>query len=371
MWQNANLDAADEHHVWSSTRFATATASAAWLVYLAMAMIRCMIYGVRHPWMIMERHALTAVMGVGMAAGMHCLLRQQDASAMRTRLLLALGLPVLPSALLSMINYNVMFVFAPAYYLRDLGMDMDFHPSLLGELIDSVTDNYFIFTGWALLYTTVSHAIHTADASRRAAAFAAAARAAELRALRYQLDPHFLSNALNTVSGLILDGQSAEADRTVAALATFLRASLVIDANADIPLAEELRLQQLYLAIEQVRFPDRLMVTIDVPAALDTSPVPALILQPLLENSIRHGVARTSHPVGISVAAARIGDMLEITVCNNGPTDTQTLGHGVGLANVANRLALRYGPRALCDIRFPPDGGVCTTLLVPLVEIAT
>lgn len=371
MSQSTPDAAVGAQRAWSSTRFALVTASAVWLVYLAMATIRCVVYGFRHPWMVMERHALTAAIGIGMAAGLYVLLRRRDEAAMHARLLLALAAPILPAAALSVINYNVMFVFAPAYYLRDMGMDTDMPLSLLGELIDSVTGNYFIFTGWTLLYTAVSHAVLMADASRREAALAAAARAAELRSLRYQLDPHFLFNALNTVSGLILDEQATQAECTVAALANFLRASLEINATEDIPLSEELRLQRLYLAIEQVRFADRLAVTIDVPEALGAWPVPPLILQPVLENSIHHGVARTARRVGISVAAARVADALEITVRNDGPGNAPAPGHGMGLANVANRLSLRYGRGARCDIQFSPDDGACTTIRIPLDGVTT
>ncbi len=348
----------------STRRFALGTAVAAWMLYLATATVRCVVYGFSHPFMLMERHALTALVAIGMSVGLHALLARHEAIETSGRLTLALLFSAPPAALLSVINYNVMFVFAPQYYLRDMGMDM--HLTLFGELLYSLTDNYFIFAAWSVLSVAVGHEVKTRDALRRAAANEAAMRSAELRALRLQLDPHFLFNALNTVSGLILAGDAAAADRTVDALSSFLRATLAADASSDIPLAEELRLQMLYLRIEQVRFGDRLQVVTDVPDALLDCAVPAMILQPIMENAVRHAVARTSLPVRITIIARRDGDSLVLAVENDGPGGAAEGGHGLGLANVAARLALRYDRCARFEFRPRPAGGMRNELTVPI-----
>ncbi len=349
----------------STRRFALGTAVAAWVLYLATAMVRCVMYGFTHPFMLMERHALTALVAVGMSVGLYALLARCEASDTSRRLTLALLFSAPPAALLSVINYNVMFVFAPQYYLRD--MDMDMHLTLFGEVLYSLTDNYFVFAAWSVLSVAVGHEVTTRDALRRAAANEAAMRSAELRALRLQLDPHFLFNALNTVSGLILTGDASAADRTVDALSSFLRATLTADASSDIPLAEELRLQMLYLRIEQVRFGDRLQVVTDVPDALLDCAVPALILQPIMENVMRHAVARTSRPVRITITARRDGSSLVLAVENDGPGGAAEGGHGVGLANVAARLALRYDRGARFEFRPCPAGGMRNELTVPIL----
>ncbi|MGI4878605.1 MAG: sensor histidine kinase [Janthinobacterium lividum] len=349
---------------WSSARFALGTAAAAWLLYLAVALVRCIVYGFIHPYMLMARHALTAAVAVAVASLIYLVLRRNESREMRVRLAIALAISMPPAAILSIVNYNVMYVFAPAFYLRDMGMNM--HLSLLGEVLHSSIENYFVFAAWGVLYTAVSHAVHTQDVLRRAAASDAAARAAELRALRLQLDPHFLFNALNTVSGLILGGEPRAADRAVEALSSFLRATLEADATADIPLSEELRLQSLYLQIEQVRFGDRLHVEIDVADGLEDALVPALILQPIVENSVRHAVARTSKPVRVRLTAKAAEAMLVLSVENDGPDGPVHAGHGLGLSNVASRLALRYDGCAGVVSGRLADGVYRTEVRLPL-----
>ena len=344
--------------------FALSTASGAWLLYLAVVILRCIVYGFKHPAMLIERHALTAFVAVGMAGLLYLLLSRIENAPMRRRLGAALLGAVPPALLLSFINYNVMYVFVPQAFRDAMGFDL--HLTLFGEVLYSAIENYFVFAAWAALYTAVSHAVQTQDLLRRAATSEAAARSAELRALRYQLDPHFLFNALNTVSGLMLSGDVPGADRTIEALSSFLRATLTTDASADISLADELRLQQLYLQIEQVRFGDRLAVDVSVPEPLGNAMVPALLLQPIVENSIRHAVARSTKPVRVAVTAQVTGEALVITIENDGPDERATGGHGVGLANVSSRLALRYDGEAGCEYRRSGDRGFVTRITLPL-----
>ena len=364
---NSELPSAAGPAGWS-TRFALGTAAGAWTLYVAVAVLRCLVYGVPRPLWILQRHAMTALAAVAMSWLIHLTLRRLEHRAMRWRLAAA-ALATLPSAAaLSVVNYNVMFVFAPATYLREMGFDS--HLTLAGELLYTFTENYFVFCAWAVLCTAVSQAVQTRDVLRRAADWEASARQAELRALRLQLDPHFLFNALNTVSGLIVSGRTEAADETVGALSSFLRASLAADASADVSLADEVRLQQLYLRIEQVRFGERLQVAWEVPEALENAAVPALILQPLVENSIRHAVARTSRPVRVRVSARAEAHRLLLAVEDDGPgeaVDERESGHGVGLSNVGRRLRVRYDGAASCDHRRLADGVTRTALALPLV----
>ena len=320
----------------STRRFAIGTAVAAWVLYLATAMVRCVVYGFTHPLMLMERHVLTAVVAIGMSVGLHALLTRYEASDTSRRLTLALLFSAPPAALLSVVNYNVMFVFAPQYYLRDMGMDM--HLTLFGEVLYSLTDNYFVFAAWSVLSVAVGHEVKTRDALLDLEAYELAAAA----------------------------GDTAAADRTVDALSAFLRATLAANASSDIPLAEELRLQMLYLRIEQVRFGDRLQVVTDVPDTLLDCAVPALILQPIMENAVRHAVARTSRPVRITITARREGEALVLAVENDGPSGAAEGGQGLGLTNVAARLALRYDHGARFEFRPRPVGGIRNELTMPI-----
>jgi len=228
---------------------------------------------------------------------------------------------------------------------------------------------YFFFAAWASFYIAMSAAARMRTAERRAARAERNAQAAQLRALRYQVNPHFLFNTLNSLSSLVMARRDEEAESMIVNLSAFFRSSLALDPSADVSLAEEIELQQLYLDIEKVRFPKRLRVTIDVPDDLRTARVPPLILQPLVENAIKHGVARTSEPVRLVISAREEDAGLILTVENDrGPSadSREPGGTRVGLANVCERLAARFGPAAECEAGPLPNGGWRVTLAMPL-----
>jgi LytS/YehU family sensor histidine kinase len=160
------------------------------------------------------------------------------------------------------------------------------------------------------------------------------------------------------------------------ALSTFFRTSLSIDPSADVSLAEEIGLQRLYLDIEKVRFPDRLEVIIDIPDYLQHARVPALILQPLIENAIKYGVSQSTSRVQLSIRARQLdGSRMQLDVINKtvggpsrkvAPVPTHT-GTGLGLNNVCERLEAHFGKRA--DCRFGPvEGGYEVSIAMPLEE---
>jgi LytS/YehU family sensor histidine kinase len=197
--------------------------------------------------------------------------------------------------------------------------------------------------------------------------FRAEAQSAQLRALRYQVNPHFLFNTLNSLSALILHQRSDEAERMVMNLANFFRSSLTADPTEDVPLAEEIRMQRLYLEIEQTRFPDRLKVTVELPRELEAAPVPGLILQPLVENAIKHGVARSLAPVTIAIRARTAAGRLILVVEDDAKPGTEPEhGCGLGLRNVRERLAARFDGEAACSYGPKPGGGYAVHLLLPM-----
>ncbi|MCR6501164.1 histidine kinase [Shinella sp. CPCC 101442] len=171
---------------------------------------------------------------------------------------------------------------------------------------------------------------------------------AEMRALRYELNPHFLFNTLNSIAGLIEEGSAGRADRMVLSLSRFLKTTLSLNPLHDVPLAQEIALQRDYLEIERERFGDRMAFDIRLPAELETALVPNLILQPLIENAVKHGVARSTKRVTIVLEARQEGDHLLISVENDlpaGQMDRQPAGMGIGLRNIADRLQARFGSR--------------------------
>jgi hypothetical protein len=228
---------------------------------------------------------------------------------------------------------------------------------------------YFFFAAWASFYLAVSSARQLRAAERREAVARREAQTAQLRALRYQVNPHFLFNTLNSLSSLVMGRRADEAETMIVNLSTFFRTSLAIDPTEDVTLAQEIEFQKLYLDIEQVRFPNRLQVRIDVPRDLRKAKVPPLILQPLVENAIKHGVARTAEPVTLTVTAREEDARLLLSVENDcGSPAPAAPGNGrpsVGLVNVRERLAARFGPEGECVHGPLPDGGYRVTLALP------
>jgi hypothetical protein len=243
--------------------------------------------------------------------------------------------------------------------------------SVIAQIGDQALNGYFFFAAWGALFLALSYAAAVRDAERQAASYRTAARDAELRALRYQVNPHFLFNTLNSLSTLILKDSRDEAEAMILNLSTFFRTSLTADPTEDVVLAEEIRLQRLYLDIEAIRFPDRLLVEIHVPPALEDVRVPCLILQPLVENAIKYGVSRSRRPVTLRITAREDSHGLVLSVEDDGDPLAEgeaPAGTGVGLRNVSDRLRARFGNGASCRYGPLPNGGFGVTLFMPLIR---
>ena len=234
----------------------------------------------------------------------------------------------------------------------------------------------FFFVAWSAYYIATEAQAQVLTAQRRAAEAEGAAQAAQLQALRYQINPHFLFNTLNSLSSLVMTGRSDRAEAMLLALSTFFRTSLSLDPGANVTLAEEIDLQRLYLDIEKARFPDRLHVEIHVPQELEQARLPALLLQPIVENAIKYGVSKSRKAVLIRIEARPLEDhrmVVEISnrLRNGGPEQLPAATHegtGVGLANVCQRLDARFGSRASCRFGAMAGGGFKVSITMP-VEI--
>ena len=190
---------------------------------------------------------------------------------------------------------------------------------------------------------------------------------ARFSALQARLNPHFLFNTLNTIAVLVRDGDRAGSVRIVEQLSDVLRRTLRRHTANEVTLAEELELVRQYLAIEQARFSDRLVPSIDVDEALLAGAVPSFALQQLVENAIRHGIARRSEAGRVSVVARRTGEVLEITVTDDGPgfDVAAPLPAGHGLDSTRERLRALHGDAAALVLARSPGGGASVTLRVP------
>lgn len=188
---------------------------------------------------------------------------------------------------------------------------------------------------------------------------------AELVALRANLQPHFLFNALHTVGALVRAYDRDGAIRVITELSDLLRAQLRRDAPDEVSLREEIAFVERYLAIEQVRFRDRLRVRWDVAAETMEARIPRLLLQPLAENAIRHGIGRSSTAGIVTIASTRRGDWLEIAVTDDGPGPVETTHHGLGLVTARARLRHVYGPQADVTLSAAIGGGAIALARLP------
>jgi signal transduction histidine kinase len=231
--------------------------------------------------------------------------------------------------------------------------------------------DFSMMTYWFLV--GLSHAVNyrRQSAARALTAAHLETRLAEasLQALQRQLHPHFLFNTLHTISALIHRDANA-ADAMLARLSDLLRITLDRIGTQQCTLKEELDFLEKYLEIERTRFGDRLRVVFDIdPVVLDAA-VPSLVLQPLVENALRHGIAPKVSGGRIDIAAHREADRLSLVVRDDGygvPSDElEMLNEGVGVGNTRSRLALLYGDRCRFDFRTPPEGGLEVTVVIPL-----
>ena len=188
---------------------------------------------------------------------------------------------------------------------------------------------------------------------------------AQLQALKMQIQPHFLFNALNTVAMLVRNKENDQAVQMIAGLGDLLRWSLNDNSAQEVTLSSELDFMRRYLAIEQFRFPDRLRIEIDVPSELMNANVPNLILQPLVENAIRHGIAKSSSAGLVRIAASRENDLLELSVEDDGPGLSANYQQGIGLENTRDRLERLFHHRQYFQIQNTAPSGVRTVIRIP------
>jgi two-component system, LytTR family, sensor kinase len=306
-----------------------------------------------------EKIALVRVgellVGLGFSFGIHLMLRRL--STTRRRLIaLAVFAPILAET------------FAWGVFFAEAAVD----PNLTLEnvtwaaVVRTIAFWTWFFLAWAGMYLAVSYSFDVREEQQRAAEIRERAHDAQLRALHSQINPHFLFNSLNSVSALMLDGSVARADEMVTKLARFLRLGLAADPTETIALSSEIELQRTYLEIEQLRYQD-LVVTFTVPEELGSARVPALILQPIVENAVKYGVAGAPPPARIEISARRSGDSLVLEVLDSGKGQGPKTSAGIGLANITQRLGLIYGEGSatLCAGR-RDDGSFHVRLQFPL-----
>ena len=214
------------------------------------------------------------------------------------------------------------------------------------EWVARSVQSAFILFVWCSLYFSIKTWRQVTRERERLLRAEGEARDARLSALRYQLNPHFLFNALNAVSTLVLEGDSAAATRMLAQIGDFLRTMLDTETKLEVPLSDEVAFVEQYLAIEQTRLGSRLRTNVSISADTLDALVPSMLLQPLVENAVRHGVAPCLEGGGIEIRSRRDGIQLKLAIRNSGAADQgmlqRRLTTGIGLSNTTERLKTLY-----------------------------
>ena len=386
------------------TRTVLISIAGIWLCYLALITVRSLLLDRSYFFEMLGLRSLVTLAGMVVTALAWLILRLFDDARMGLRISLALVV-MLPAALgLAMVNRQVFSGLdqrilgeqrnpsevqirhdTAGNVLVDVPDPPQLTPDQLAQLqkkfaeqalwrqlTDIAIGRYFLLLAWAALYFAMVTAQQARASERREGEYRRAAKAAELRSLRYQVNPHFLFNTLNSLSALVMTGKGQAAETMIQTLSAFYRRSLAEDPTGESSLDQEVALQRAYLDIETVRFPDRLVTRIDLPKALENAIVPGMILQPLVENAVKYAVAPNRQPVIVTIAAREDFGRLVIEVSDDGPGAALggKAGFGIGLANVRDRLEARYGDEASLVAGPAPGGGWRAVLRLPLVHHA-
>lgn len=327
-----------------------------WLSNFVLLNLGTALSGNPHIVAIVAMRALALLFGLLLCYLIHRVLNRPSLTSLRKRIIaLAVMAPVAAES------------FAWVNFFAEMAADpsVGFDTVTWSNAVRTISFFTWFFLAWAGLYLALLYSFDVGDERYHSAELQAQAHEAKLRALHSQINPHFLFNSLNSVSALILDGRAEEADAMVSMLSRFLRMGLAVDPSDKIPLEKELDLQRAYLEIERLRYPD-LEVEIVLPPGLEQALVPSLILQPLIENAVKYGVAGSPPPARITIGAGQEGTHLLIDVIDGGGSaKTATAGSGIGLRHVAERLRLLYGEQAALVHGPLPKSGYRVRIAMP------
>ena len=261
--------------------------------------------------------------------------------------------------------------------LRQAGSEGSFAQLVLGVFYVDMT----LLGAWSALYYAINYYLQVEEQADRLERLEAQATSAQLAMLRYQLNPHFLFNTLNSISTLVLLKQTEPANAMLTRLSGFLRHTLVSQPGGKVTVAQEVETLKLYLDIERMRFEERLRTVFNIDPAASDALIPSFLLQPLVENAVKYAVSPQEEGARISLTAQLVGQRLRLTVSDTGPGlrarsaratlppamagAGNTVSTGVGLANIRDRLAQAYGDDHVFDIRTPAGGGFTVVIEIP------
>lgn len=337
-----------------------------WAAYIVANMLRATLWSPQSHNHSLEYYIITAVISITVTWFLYRLLVWGGKHL--TLAVLILTVPTIFLALTTVYVTNSILAY-PASILDYISASHNIaHDEALSFFFDAAFANYLILLGWGGLYLAMANNRNSQIALVHSRNLERLTRGSEMRALRYQISPHFLFNALNSVSCLIIDKQNGAAERLIDLIADYMRSVLYFNGDDIITVEQEMAQQIRYLEIEQVRFPSRLKFEVHIDDDVRDWKIPSLILQPLIENAVKHGVARTSVPVCITISAIKDHNRLKLTVTNSGrvsPIISMAKGTGTGLANIRERLETLYGPSAALLTGNGLEDVVIATILIP------
>lgn len=261
----------------------------------------------------------------------------------------------------SVIFATLIYAYIDVWVLQTIREGADATP-FAQLMVGAIFINGVLLVAWSALYYAINYFVRAEEQADQLLRLEAAATSAQLTMLRYQLNPHFLFNTLNSISTLVLLKQTEQANAMLSRLSSFLRFTLINETTAKVSLASEVETLKLYLDIEKMRFEDRLRTEFDIEDSVKDALVPSLLLQPLVENAIKYAVTPQEEGADISINARRIGERVRIIVSDSGPglqgsTPDPKLSTGVGMANTRERLLQAYGDEQRFDSYTRSGGG--------------
>ncbi len=239
------------------------------------------------------------------------------------------------------------------------------------QFLSAIVLTVSLLVAWSGLYFGINYYLLLEKQSDQLLRLETQASSAQLAMLRYQLNPHFLFNTLNSISTLVLLKQTEQANAMLSRLSSFLRYTLVNEPTGQVTVEQEVETLKLYLDIEKMRFEDRLRPRFHIDPAAANARLPSLLLQPLVENAIKYAVTPQEEGADIAVDARKVGNRVQITVTDTGPGADATYAMraeqstGVGLANIRDRLAQAYGADHRFETQTNIQGGFNVTIEIP------
>jgi two-component system LytT family sensor kinase len=256
----------------------------------------------------------------------------------------------------------------PWAYSSDAGPLLDLWK---GRFYNGLLETFFLYSAVLAAYLIIESRNRLLREAAEKAELNEQLAKAQLSALRRQIEPHFLFNTLNSIAAQVREGKNDSAVSMIAALSDVLRSLMTGSSRPEVPLAEEVQLLRKYLEIQKARFAERLQVKLDIPNELLTALVPGLLLQLIVENAIRHGIAKRAFGGAVKITAARLNGSVTFNVYNDGPplpANWESSSPGIGLSNLHQRLRSLYGEGYKFTIQNRHNSGVEVSISVPFRE---